>query len=199
MTTRSTRLGGSHGGELRRRLVDHAALRAQGRLELEHALLLQHDEVRCLLQRALRARVGADVAVQVGAGQHDDQRPIGMRLGPRGDARRRLRRACSAISRSHGSPSQRCAMPMRQCFRSIRAQRAAVRQLPLLAAASAGLTIRTEGRWRAVACSTSRPRAWNRARMRSAGQGPSVARHDRRAQSYVALDRDLETALAAPR
>ncbi|HEX7437000.1 MAG TPA: hypothetical protein VF308_09840, partial [Caldimonas sp.] len=53
---------------------------------------------------------------------------------------------CSTISKSQGSSSQRWAMSMRQCLRSMRAQRDAVCQLPLLASARAGLTMRIEER-----------------------------------------------------
>src|SRR4051812_38108079 len=80
------------------------------------------------------------------------------------------RRACSAISRSQGAPSQCCAMPMRQCFRSIRAQRDAVCQLPLLASARAGLTIRTEGRVGEENVLDIEAPSVESARMRSAGK-----------------------------
>jgi hypothetical protein len=49
------------------------------------------------------------------------------------------RRACSAIIRSSGSPRQRGSRRTRQSPASIRAQRPAVRALPLLLCGAAGL------------------------------------------------------------
>src|SRR5512142_1755548 len=56
-----------------------------------------------------------------------------------------LRRACSAMSASHGSPSHAVCTMGRSRSRSMAAHRAAVRQLPLFALLVPGVTMQTTG------------------------------------------------------
>src|SRR5438477_9173600 len=53
------------------RLVDDPGLRAQPWRELPGAELMQDDEARSELERAFRVEVAMDVAVEIGACQHD--------------------------------------------------------------------------------------------------------------------------------
>jgi hypothetical protein len=62
-----------------RRLVDDARLAAQARLELPRRLVLQHDDAAGELQRAARFSGRRQVPVQVGAGEHDGERPAWLR------------------------------------------------------------------------------------------------------------------------
>ena len=57
-------------------LINHTRFCPQGRTQLEHALVLQHDEPGGALERELRAGIAANVAVKVGAGQGDQQRTL---------------------------------------------------------------------------------------------------------------------------
>jgi hypothetical protein len=61
----------------RRGLVDDMGFRARGRIEFVQAGRLQHDQRIGQRQRGARAGVNADVAVQVGAGQHQQCRTAG--------------------------------------------------------------------------------------------------------------------------
>ena len=62
----------------------HAALAAQRCGQFLRALLLQHDEAVRQRQRLLRAGIGGDVAVEVGAGERQHQGLVRMRLRPGG-------------------------------------------------------------------------------------------------------------------
>ena len=64
------------------RLVNHPRLCAQGRSEFVQAFGLQHDHCVGQLHRPLGAGAGANVAIQVGAGERKNQRPAGFRFPP---------------------------------------------------------------------------------------------------------------------
>ena len=54
-------------------------------LQLLEAFFLEDDKAICQVERGLRVAVGADVAVEVGAGEREHERSPGMRLLPGGD------------------------------------------------------------------------------------------------------------------
>src|SRR5262245_37444414 len=62
----------------RGRLIDHPSLVAEERRHLVEAGWLQYDQAVGQVEGLLGLAVGADVAVQVGAGEGDDQRSLGM-------------------------------------------------------------------------------------------------------------------------
>jgi hypothetical protein len=66
-------------------LVDDPGLAARCLVEHLQAGGLQHHQVCGQLQRTLRVRVAENVPVQIGAGEHDDQRPSRKGRGKRGD------------------------------------------------------------------------------------------------------------------
>ena len=84
------------------------------------------------------------VAIEVGAREdHGDAAPGTARDSARRN--RALRRACRAMSASAGAPSHCVCTITRNRSRSISAQRAAVRQLPLFAVLVPGVTMHTTG------------------------------------------------------
>ena len=95
--------------ELRRRLEDDARLAAQPGRQRSEAAFLQHDEFGGQLQRALAPALPTDVAVQIGAGQHQREATLADARRARRRSTRRERRACRAIS-----ASQRLAVPLLQ-------------------------------------------------------------------------------------
>ncbi|MNT04749.1 hypothetical protein D3C72_1393400 [compost metagenome] len=78
-------LAGRRGRACRGRLVDHPAPGAMRGRQFGQPFVLQHHQVGGEFERALGRCIGADVAVQIGAGQHDDQRTIRTSLGKPGD------------------------------------------------------------------------------------------------------------------
>ena len=61
------------------RLINHFGFRAQARRKFLHAFALQHHQSRCDFETAARCRVGPDITIKIGAGEHYDQRTIRMR------------------------------------------------------------------------------------------------------------------------
>ena len=136
--------------ERRRRLDDDARFRPAGGIEAAKTRLLQHDQSAGTLQRMLRVGVPVEVAIEVGPGEHEHER----RLRATGaKARDRLRRAARMQGDQQVArhPSQARATSTSAPGARKRCQRAAVCQLPLFAAASAGETIRMRGRSGAAA------------------------------------------------
>ena len=78
------------------------ALARLGVVEARQSRFLQHDDAAGTLERMPGSRVNVEVAIEVGAGQDDDdrQRPAGARA--RAAIAAAERRACRAMSRSHG-------------------------------------------------------------------------------------------------
>ncbi len=120
------------------RLVHDVAPCACAHVAAHARPLLQHDQPIGYRQRVARVGIFRQVSIQVGARQHDHDGPIRVSIPPRADrfvtasrmqrhqaiCLRQLLQAPAAPVQSHGSRSRRK-----------RAQRADVRQLPLLACA----------------------------------------------------------------
>ena len=85
------------------------------------------------------------VAIEVGAGEHEDERDVGAHGACRRSIESALRRACRAMATSAGSPFHSlCTIGFATPARNP-AQRRAVRQLPLLASRVPGVTMNATG------------------------------------------------------
>ena len=135
--------------QCRRRLDDDDRLGAARAVEPDQALRSCSTTMRLAHSSECRApRVNVEIAIEVGAGQHQRDRRVGRgvrasaRSAPPSGARGgRSAGRLAPISSSASTPT----IATRATGARKRCQRAAVCQLPLLAAASAGETIRTRG------------------------------------------------------